>query len=216
MDFSEIVEYYGFPVETHEITTPDGYILTNFRIPYGRNANPDDSTRNPVLIIHGIHSSSDTLIMNGVERSIPFYLADNGFDVWMINLRGNYYSRRHTELDPDVDEEEFWDFDFIDHIVDLQVTIQDILQETGFEQISVIGYSHGATVLLVSLATEPEWFNQRVNIGVLYVPLSILSNVLSPTFSFQTDPFIVQTMQTMRLNEVFPKNDMLGRFYQRF
>jgi lysosomal acid lipase/cholesteryl ester hydrolase len=49
LDFQEIVEYYGYPVETHEVTTSDGYVLTNFRIPYGREDTANNESRPPVL-----------------------------------------------------------------------------------------------------------------------------------------------------------------------
>lgn len=32
MEFEEYVTYYKYPVERHEVVTPDGYILTVFRI----------------------------------------------------------------------------------------------------------------------------------------------------------------------------------------
>src|SRR5687768_1546476 len=32
----EIIRYYGYPAEVHEVTTRDGFILTLQRIPYGK------------------------------------------------------------------------------------------------------------------------------------------------------------------------------------
>lgn len=41
---------------------------------------------------------------------LGFALADEGYDVWLGNARGNTYGRQHTTYDPDDMYSEFWHF----------------------------------------------------------------------------------------------------------
>ena len=57
--------------------------------------------------------------------------ADAGFDVWLGNVRGNVYSRRHTTLNPDTDTR-YWEFSF-DHYArhDMPSMLDYIIAATG-------------------------------------------------------------------------------------
>jgi len=50
--------------------------------------------------------------MNYEEKAIAFTLANEKYDVWLGNSRGNFHSRNHTTLDPK--SKEFWQWSFQD------------------------------------------------------------------------------------------------------
>ena len=52
--------------------------------------------------------SSDSWIINGPNKSIGYALADQGYDVWFANNRGNKYSEKHVKYDANKDAE-FWE-----------------------------------------------------------------------------------------------------------
>lgn len=55
MSAPNLIKNNGYPVETHQIHTEDGYILEVHRIPYGKNSTEDQPTkeRYPVFVAHG-------------------------------------------------------------------------------------------------------------------------------------------------------------------
>lgn len=101
----------GYPVEDHELTTDDGYILHLFRIPHGIKSPETNRTRPPVLLMHGLFDSSNCWIVLGSENSLAYLLADAGYDVWIGNARGTEPSRKHIQNDPEgKTQKEFWNF----------------------------------------------------------------------------------------------------------
>ena len=60
---------YGYPVEVHEVTTSDGYVLTLFRIPYGKSG-PTNCIRPVAFLQHGLLGSSDTFLANLPHESL--------------------------------------------------------------------------------------------------------------------------------------------------
>lgn len=59
-DMTELVQTRGYPIETHIVTTNDGYKLTMFRIPYGKVGEPTIGGKPAVILQHGLLDSSYT------------------------------------------------------------------------------------------------------------------------------------------------------------
>ena len=124
----DLIEAAGYPAETHCVTTEDGYILGVHRIP------PSLPGAKSVLYLHGYESSSADIVLRGKE-SLGFLLADRGYDVWMINFRGNRYSRDHTSLDASANDGQYWHFSWWEMgSKDIPAVVDYILQNTKHKQ----------------------------------------------------------------------------------
>ena len=67
----QLITKYGYPVETHNVTTADGYILTLFRIPHGKSATTLPYAKKPVAFLqHGLLCSSSDWLMNDEDKSL--------------------------------------------------------------------------------------------------------------------------------------------------
>ena len=95
-------------MEEHFVTTSDGYILKMFRIleselkPKSKNdkilnklyldkenaINSQETKKKVVFLQHGLLCSSADFVVQGPERSIPYLLMNEGYDVWLGNSRG--------------------------------------------------------------------------------------------------------------------------------
>ncbi|XP_032517575.2 lipase 3-like [Danaus plexippus] len=166
-NFTEIGTKLGLRVNEHDVVSQDGYILKLFHIP--------GNASRPVLLMHGIIDSADTFIIRE-NSSLAIVLANAGYDVWVGNVRGNRYSRRHVFLDPDIDKK-FWDFSFHEYgFYDLPAIIDFVLDKTGEKSLSAIGHSLGNTIFYV-LGSKREEYNQKIKVIIAVSPISYLSNL---------------------------------------
>ncbi|GMS99212.1 hypothetical protein PENTCL1PPCAC_21387 [Pristionchus entomophagus] len=118
MEPIDMIRYWGYPAELHDVLTADGYILDLFRIPHGRHSEanascfPDASCHRPVVLMdHGLSASSAEFIVNPPESSAAYILADAGFDVFLLNHRGSTHGKRHVSIAPWSNK--FWHFTYV-------------------------------------------------------------------------------------------------------
>jgi gastric triacylglycerol lipase len=108
LSFEQMVTKYGFDVDSYSVTTPDNYVLGNFRIRTKGLA----AGAPAVFLQHGLFSCSDTWIVNNEKVAPAYQLARAGYDVYLGNNRGNFYSNKNTQLNPVTDDKEFHNYSF--------------------------------------------------------------------------------------------------------
>ncbi|XP_069681184.1 lipase 3-like [Periplaneta americana] len=145
------------------------------RIPHARNQTVGD--RQPVLLMHGVLASSAQFVEMGPDNGLAFILADEGYDVWLGNARGNSYSQKHDTYSPD--DLKFWDFSWHEiGLYDLRAMIDFILETTSRENMFYVGYSQGTTAAFVLMSAVPS-YNHKIKIMIFMGPVAFLSHTNS-------------------------------------
>uniref|UniRef100_A0A8D9E787 Gastric triacylglycerol lipase n=1 Tax=Cacopsylla melanoneura TaxID=428564 RepID=A0A8D9E787_9HEMI len=146
------------------------------RIPHGKNRKADP-LKKPVFLQHGLLTSSADWLLTGPKVGLGFLLADKGYDVWLGNIRGNTYSRRHVKLSPD--GAEFWDFSFHEMgVYDMPAFIDFILKKTNQDKVAYIGHSMGTTMFYVMASMRPE-YNEKILVQLSLAPIAYLGHTTS-------------------------------------
>lgn len=134
-DVTSFIKREGYRAEVFQVITEDGYILRVHHM-YPTIA---DSTKKPVFLMHSAFSNPIYFLNSGHNISLGFYLADNGFDVWMGNVRGSKYATEHMWLS--TSGKDYWRFDFHEMgVFDLPPMIDLTLRQTGAQQVFYIGH----------------------------------------------------------------------------
>ncbi|XP_049938990.1 lipase 3-like [Schistocerca serialis cubense] len=210
LDTPELLEKYGYPCEEHVVETEDGYILRMFRIPYGKASPLVPGQRKPaVLVQHGLMNSADDWVIMGPNGSLAYILADEGYDVWLGNIRGNWYSQRHRTLSPE--QNKFWNFSWHEHgIYDMPAQIDHVLNTTGHQQIYYVGHSMGTTMFYVGMSMKPE-YNEKIRAMFSLAPIAYMNHMISPLFQLLA-PFTTSAQVLMDLigaSKFTPSQEMI-------
>jgi pimeloyl-ACP methyl ester carboxylesterase len=150
---------------------------------YVRNKHPQGMKKfagdKIVLYVHGATYPSETafdLKLNGL--SWMDYIAQHGYDVYLVDLRGYGKSTRPPEMDKPASESE--------PIVRSETAVKDvgsavdfILKRRGVQKINLLGWSWGTTIMGWYTAQN----NDKVNKLVLYAPQWIRQSGASLTDS---------------------------------
>lgn len=207
MNITEIVRFWGYPAEDHEVQTEDGFLLNVNRIPQGlkHTAGP----RPAVLLQHGLLAAGSNWITNPPASSLGYVLADAGYDVWLGNSRGNTWSRKHRTLTPD--QEDFWRFSYDEMALkDLPAVVNYILKVTGQEQIFYIGHSQGTTIAFMAFSTLPE-LASKIKLFFGLAPVATVAFTESPMTKMSVLPeFVIWDLFGRR--DFLPQSHMIEWF----
>ena len=201
--YQKIVNEAGYSFEEHKIITEDGYILTAWRIPCLLNESNSDlyKKRQPVILQHGLIDSSYTWLFLDKNHSLVFLLANNGFDVWLTNTRGNAVSFEHEnnkEYDSSKIDSKYWNFSFHEMaIYDLPANVNYIKQKTGFDKVDYICHSQGGLIYFIMYTMNSEFiennFNHFISLGTVITTFTSKSHLIK-LGSLTKFPEIVDTL----------------------
>lgn len=161
-------QYYarncGFDIVDEQVETKDGYYL---RIHHVICHDTEQMRQGPgrgfpILIMHGLFQSSGSFITSE-ERSLAFWLAAKGYQVYLGNNRATFDMghRTFSRYSP-----EFWDYNILDlALYDLPAMVDYVRQETGFDKIAYIGHSQGNATAFIALS---RWFIPELGTKISY------------------------------------------------
>ncbi|MDY6966021.1 MAG: alpha/beta hydrolase [Halobacteriota archaeon] len=129
-------------IEQHTADTDDGYRLVLQRLNGG--------DKGPVIMCHGLSGNSyEYLISEDEKNSLARYLANRGYDAWVVDVRGHgnskgYFVKEENRWDYSQKADGYWSFivdDLIQH--DTPALINKIKEVTSSSKVSWIGRSMG-------------------------------------------------------------------------
>lgn len=212
-NLEEMITSKGYPFEKHEVTTSDGYILQLFRIPGGKNEKDYYKTpKPPAYFQHGLLDSADGWVCNDESRCLPYIMANEGFDVWIGNSRGNKYCKRHTKFD--VKSFEFWQFSLHEMgNYDLPAVLTYILSTNSTHQpVIYFGHSQGTAMLFAALTSQLEFFQSHIKVFIALAPVARLSNMSSTLLKMVQKSSIHKMFKATHIYEMFPSDENSSEF----
>lgn len=187
-----MIQNHGYPCEIHHIITEDGFILEYHRVPYGFKNKASNEKRPPLILMHGLSFTSVQDFAQGPKKGLGYLLADNGFDVWAANHRGNHFSRNHTHLDWIKNQTKYFDFSFHEiGYYDVPAAMDYITNVTGIEKMFYVGNSLGGSIFLTFGPSRPNYL-KRIKLAVLVSPAGYMKNqhMVQKFIKYYKDPLI--------------------------
>ncbi|KAH9573097.1 hypothetical protein CY35_02G188500 [Sphagnum magellanicum] len=202
----EVLDGSGYPCLEYLVQTEDGFILGLQRIPHGHDNNllTLKKQKPPVLLQHGLLEGGDNWFLNPPGQSLGFILADEGFDVWIANVRGTRWSHGHITLTKT--DRDYWDWTWDElAMYDLPAMLKFVYKTTG-SKVFYVGHSQG-TIMGMAAFTQTH-VTDMVAAAALLSPITYLDHITSPFFSKAAHHHLDWMVKTMGVREFNLRNDL--------
>ena len=205
-----------FTPEVHYINTEDGYILKVYRITNFKETEEKNNTPKPIVFFqHGLGDSSDSWFGNKDELVYPYYLAKNGYDVWIGNNRGNKHSNEHLVFDKD--SKEYWNFSFHEMgLYDLPAMVNHALEKTNQPNLTYIGHSQGSSQAFVLCSLKPDFCKQKMKAFISLGPAVFIDHQESKLLSLGIDLDIDIILEKLGMNKIFTSQEDTNKLFKFF
>lgn len=143
---------------------------------YVRNKHPAGAAAfdpaHTLVFVHGAtYPASPAFDLELGGLSWMDYIAQHGYDVYLLDLPGYGRSTRPPQMDaPAADNSPFEDTE--QAVADLAAVVAHVLKSRGLDKLDVMGWSWGTTIAAGFAAANPD----KVNRLVLYAPLWLFQN----------------------------------------
>lgn len=183
---SQLISAQGYPVENYYAETSDGFLLSIIRIPYGKDGNQSNTPRPAIFLQHGLLDAATTWVINSPKESLGFILADNGFDVYLGNVRGNTYSSQNNMYE--MNSTEYWNLIDFDKMIsiDLPTMVETALVISGQSSIIYVGHSQGTLMGFGAFSLQLE-ITSKIDLFIALAPVAFVGNVESIMLDFLAD-----------------------------
>jgi pimeloyl-ACP methyl ester carboxylesterase len=143
--------------QLYRTRTRDGWSIAVWN--YHAEAKGENGRRTPVLVVHGLGSNRHDLDCPDDRYSLARYLHADGFDVWIVELRGAGASNHRVKKAL----HGFTIDDYIEH--DLPAALRLVEDETGEAQVHWVGHSLGGSLAYPFMATNDSRIRSAATIG---------------------------------------------------
>lgn len=123
------------------------------------NYHGDGRRKTPVFVVHGLGSNRHDLDCPDDRYSLARYLHRDGFDVWIVELRGAGASNHRVK-------KALKGFTIDDYVLhDVPAALRLVEDETGEEAVHWVGHSLGGSLAYPLMATNDTRLRSAVTIG---------------------------------------------------
>lgn len=145
------VELEGFALETHKVTTTDGFNLVLHHITVPGESSESKTQRYPVLLMHGLLQSSAAYCTSG-PQSLAYTLVKSGYDVWLGNNRCGFVA---DHLNLKYRNLAMWEWSIQEMgTLDLQAHLNYVKGQRNVEKIALVSHSQGTTQTFLALSKD--------------------------------------------------------------